>query len=275
MYDQRELEMFHIVYKITNTINNKTYIGKHSTKDLDDGYLGSGLYIKRAVKRYGIEKFKKEILFIYDTPEAALLKEKELVTEEFKNRKDTYNLKIGGRGGFDYINENKLSPDKKDSTYAILLSGTTQRISIIEYRKLKALGQAKHHTDNTVAIVRNGKKMRISKEEFDAGNDVGHTFGKSYALNTITNRTEYVDNTDLRWKTGELIGNQKDKSWYNDGNKNYFKYSRDSVGLTPGRINMKSVKGKKWYHSREKAYHLFPNDQRILTLNLKLGRAIK
>jgi hypothetical protein len=41
---------YYIVYKITNLLNNKYYIGVHSTDDLNDGYLGSGRQIKEAIK---------------------------------------------------------------------------------------------------------------------------------------------------------------------------------------------------------------------------------
>jgi hypothetical protein len=96
--------MFYTIYKITNKVNGKVYIGKHQTKDVDDGYMGSGKLIRRAIEKYGIENFEKEILFEFSTEEEMNTKEAELVTEEFCNREDTYNLCPGGHGGFGYLN---------------------------------------------------------------------------------------------------------------------------------------------------------------------------
>ena len=90
--------IYHIVYKTTNLINNKIYIGKHSTAKLDDGYLGSGKLLIKAIKKYGKENFSREILSEHATVEAVYLEEARLVDEEFVNRKDTYNLQGGGLG---------------------------------------------------------------------------------------------------------------------------------------------------------------------------------
>ena len=54
------------LYKITNLVNGKMYIGKHVTSNLDDGYMGSGKILKQAIKKYGAENFRKEWLGFYE-----------------------------------------------------------------------------------------------------------------------------------------------------------------------------------------------------------------
>jgi hypothetical protein len=105
--------LLYTIYKTTNIQNGKFYIGKHQTKNLDDGYMGSGNLLKRAIAKYGKDSFVKEVLFIFDNEEDMNAKEKELVTEEFVKSDDNYNICEGGQGGFSYLNNNFWDDQKR------------------------------------------------------------------------------------------------------------------------------------------------------------------
>jgi len=62
---------YNFVYLTINTVNGKCYIGDHSSNNLNDNYIGSGLYLLRAIKEYGKQNFKREILEFFDTKEEA------------------------------------------------------------------------------------------------------------------------------------------------------------------------------------------------------------
>lgn len=103
--------MFYTIYKTTNLINGKIYIGKHKTQDLDDNYLGSGKVLTYAINKHGENNFTKEYLFIFDNEEDMNNKELELVNESFIKEDTNYNIKLGGEGGWDYIN------NREDAAY--------------------------------------------------------------------------------------------------------------------------------------------------------------
>jgi hypothetical protein len=97
------------IYRVTNLVNGRHYIGKHQTKDLSDDYMGSGKLIRAAIKKYGRENFKKEILFVFETEQKMNEKEAELVTEELIASGSVYNLCPGGHGGFGHLNNSGKS----------------------------------------------------------------------------------------------------------------------------------------------------------------------
>jgi hypothetical protein len=103
----------YLVYQTTCKINNKIYVGVHESDSLDDGYLGSGTYFNRAVKKYGKENFERIILRHCESREEMLLLEKEIVNEEFVSRKDTYNVTIGGEGSWWHVNKNLTTEQRQ------------------------------------------------------------------------------------------------------------------------------------------------------------------
>lgn len=101
--------MFYIVYKITNLLNNKIYVGVHKTLDINDNYMGSSRSLRFDINKHGIEHFKKEILHLLDSDEEMYNKEREIVNEDFVKLDNTYNKILGGTGSFKSINEKKLN----------------------------------------------------------------------------------------------------------------------------------------------------------------------
>ena len=97
---------YHFVYKITNDFDDRYYIGKHSTDNLDDNYYGSGIIIKNLINKYGKEHFKKEIIKFFDTSLEAFKYEEYLVNENLLEDKNCINLQIGGRGSHINYDEN-------------------------------------------------------------------------------------------------------------------------------------------------------------------------
>jgi len=91
--------MNYIIYKTTNAITGKYYVGCHQTVNLNDGYLGSGKHLRYAIKKYGIDNFKFEILYSVSSKEEMFELERNIVNEDLVKNPQTYNLKIGGSGG--------------------------------------------------------------------------------------------------------------------------------------------------------------------------------
>jgi group I intron endonuclease len=87
---------FNYVYVTTNIKNGKRYIGDHSTDNLNDGYLGSGIILGHAIKKYGKENFKKEILEKFDTRKEAFDAQEKWINEYNTLRPNGYNISPKG-----------------------------------------------------------------------------------------------------------------------------------------------------------------------------------
>lgn len=109
--------MKYIIYETTNLINGKIYVGAHSTvnPDVFNGYLGSGKYLLRAVKKYGKENFKREALSVHDNPEDAYDEERRFVNKLFLKRNDIYNICGGGYGASHLSEETKKKLSEANS----------------------------------------------------------------------------------------------------------------------------------------------------------------
>ena len=98
----RKQKKYHFIYKTTNLINSKYYVGMHSTDNLEDSYVGSGKKLRYYITKYGLENHKFEILESLSSREELKKREAEVVNEELLNDPLCMNLKFGGEGGWDH-----------------------------------------------------------------------------------------------------------------------------------------------------------------------------
>lgn len=218
---------FYGVYKITNLLSGKFYIGSHSTFDLQDSYMGSSKYLNEDIEKLGAKIFKREWLYIFSDKEDMLSKEEELIREEFKKEdKNIYNIKIDG--GWNTSNLTAVY-DKTGKSFMVncndirLTTGeliTTQKKRMfvkdfsgkcfnvlkddLNYKNDKYCSNSKN---NVVVKDDDNKCFIVSKDDprFLTGELNSHFKGKVVVhLNTDTINF-MVDKNDPRIKTGELI----------------------------------------------------------------------
>lgn len=232
-------ENYHyLIYQITNLINNKIYIGLHKTKNINDNYMGSGLKIKEDIKKFGVENFKKEILFDFKTEKEMIQKEAELVDKEFLLRDDVYNMTRGGNIGWGhfasewgrmgaYKLQEKLNSDpifKKEYFDHLHQGSNSQEAKIKRSKSIKLhwlkynhnwLG--KHHSEKTK------QKMSITHKlnKHQCGNK-NSQFGKCWVSNLELKETKSIKKIELDqyikegWLIGRIIDFNKFFEKYND-----------------------------------------------------------
>jgi len=159
----------YLIYKTTNTINQKFYIGAHETDNEEDSYLGSGVVLNRAIEKYGRSAFKKETLCVCSSREEMYKQEQELIRENIKNPL-CYNLKTGGVGGWDHVNEMGLNrgqrnpmKDPKVVKRCVSAARKTKSKNPDKYKQI-AISNLKKATEKNIGCVRSSSFRKIISE---------------------------------------------------------------------------------------------------------------
>jgi hypothetical protein len=168
---------YHFIYKTIDTRNGNFYIGMHSTKNLNDGYIGSGTKLKYLIHKHGKEIFNMEILEFLPNRESLIEREIEIVNSNLLLEEKCMNLKIGGYGGFpksanemflkkmqDNEFKNNFVSLKRKQYYEQLLSGKRKQNPDYFYD-----WNGKTHTDETkqkLSEVKKGTGVGIKNSQY-------------------------------------------------------------------------------------------------------------
>lgn len=194
---------YSILYKTTNIVNGNIYVGIHKCKKLNDGYIGNGVYtsldgqtLRRdyssrkgipfvaAVLKHGCENFKREIIAILESYKAAAELEKFIVNEDFVQRSDTYNVRVGGIKGFiDNIS------DKERQRRSNWMKQLNSRGKHKEWRD--NIGKAQKGRIQKPSAI---EKMRKSLTKYDyteVAQQIKHLLNDGFSESQITEMTGY------------------------------------------------------------------------------------
>jgi hypothetical protein len=171
----RKEKNIHYIYKTTCNVTGRWYIGMHSTHNLDDGYMGSGLRLRRSIRKYGVENHIKEILEYFENRELLVEAEKKAITPEMIIDENCMNLKEGGSGGWKNKEvQLKCSiagakagwlKKKQDENYRVILlkqlkkaSDKLKELLEIDPNYLKGRGKGNFHSEETKQLMSEQRK---------------------------------------------------------------------------------------------------------------------
>ena len=262
---------YHYFYKITNIINNHFYYGAHSTNNLNDHYFGSGIKLKEAIKKYGKENFKLEIIKFFNTREELSEYEFNIVNEDLIKSKECYNICPGGLGSFNsklilvydklnnckkFVNKEEFDNNENYESYnkgKLIVKdkeGNIFRINVDDPRYIS--GELVHNTKGTTIVTINGINKRISNEEYKLGNYESPTKGHvqcidEYGNNIMVTTEEFRNNKNLKSiHKGKITikdqnGNYKsvdvtDEKYLNGEYEYMFKGTKNFINVKTGEV---------------------------------------
>lgn len=136
-----------VIYKTTNLINGKIYVG--SDKNNNPNYLGSGKLLKKSIEKHGRENFKKEILCECKSIKDLIEKEGFWIKSLQSNKREIgYNISSNYFGG-DTISNDPNREERRIKLSKSLLGKKKVPMSDITKRKLSALNIGKTHSIET------------------------------------------------------------------------------------------------------------------------------
>lgn len=153
------------VYITTNLINNKKYIGQHSG-EINDSYLGSGVHLLKAIKKYGKNNFKKEILEKCNSQEELDQAEKRWIKFfDAVNSEEFYNIAEGGKGGNPILGLTSEQEKLRREKISKKMKGENNPFYKKGFHKENHPLWGKHHSEESKEKMRIAKKGKTLSEE--------------------------------------------------------------------------------------------------------------
>lgn len=179
-------ERYGYIYRTTNIINGRKYIGQHKRIELDNYYKGSNKKLQEDIKRFGRDNFHVEILeWCYSKEQ---LDERERFWISFYSAEtdvNYYNIYGGGYPDHipqetrDIIRDKKLEINKQKGKLFWVNNGVTESlISQSQMQEFSINGYIKGRLPGTIYVNKDGVSIRIKETELHRYIKDGYSLGK-------------------------------------------------------------------------------------------------
>lgn len=236
------VEKQHYLYVTENLINGKKYVGQHITRcnNLDamyqDGYLGSGVLLINAIKKYGRDNFSKKIIAVYSTQkevdraEIAFIKSQRVL----ENKGKWYNRAAGGQFGRSDKHSDLMSQIMSNPDVQIRIKESKIKNGVLkseEEKEIQKLYGMRIHLINTIRRINNIKKREYFKSE------EGRKFLSQYRYYFLKDKLKAHN----EWQRTEL-GKAAMKEALRDVNRKEYWSRKARINAAKNKLNRVSLK---------------------------------
>lgn len=262
-----------IIYKVTNEVNGKTYIGQTIKKEKKfEEYFGSGVLIRKAIRKYGINNFSKEVLTIAKSSSQLNRLEKIYIAL----LRPEYNIAEGGLGGNNTkyysveqkeLHKNKISLGMKNRSIESIQE-TNNKIRVSSLRRFQNETQEQYQARiATWKKTYHGKSLEDKKKESQKRSKALFSFWSSLS------EKEKKEILSKRYLTfSETIQKRTEKEKI-DITNNYRKASIEREKKLKNSLVKKQaiIKRKAIYNQKSKAEKEKIVEKRLISLGNKLA----
>lgn len=178
--------MYGYIYKTTNLVNGKIYIGQHKHKSFDVNYKGSGKIITQAIEKYGFENFSCKVIEYVNSSKEADEKERYWIAHYRKLLHDNlYNIMAGGNGNF----YERVSEE--------VANNTKEKLSKMNREGICG-NKGRHFTEEhkrKIGLANKGKKRTLEQIERNRQSKLGKpAWNKGLTKETDERVRKYIEN---------------------------------------------------------------------------------
>lgn len=243
------------IYITTNNLNNKKYIGRRtSTIFLAEKYLGSGIHLQNAVKKYGKENFTVELIEECETYDELVEREIYYIKQyDAVNSIEFYNESYGGYSeGFIQGGQNIACTERARKLNSEAHKGKKMSSEFCEHQRQIHLGKpsgmsGKKHSEETKTQI--GNKTTINNLNRDP------SIYKRTSETAKGNKMMNKDGVCIRVHPQDF-NRYLSEGWVFGGLKRNVNRSKENNPM----FGRSAVKGRRWIHKGEDRLYVYESE---------------